>query len=153
QDVWVTGLDLRARAKSGARARLTALAGHMRQRALLPRLPLETLALSGGFRPESQPYDFGLVTCEARCRAPHGARGVAALAMLRGKRPVQPRVDPERGGRAFAELEGAWFGGDLHLRPRGEIAWVGPRESDAPTPRALPGYLTVAAGLQVSIAD
>ena len=153
QDAWVSGLDVGVRGGHGGRARLTFLAGHMRNRALLSRSPLETLALSAGFRVEPRDYDFGLMLGEALWRAPHGAVGLEGFAMARGLGSLQPRVDPGRGGRAFAEAEAALFRGDLRVRPRGDVWWVGPRESEAFPSRTLPGYVTFAASLQVSLGD
>ena len=153
QDAWVGGLDTGMRAMSGGRARLMFLAGHMRNRALISRLPLETLALSAGVRVEPREYDFVLIMGTALWRARHGALGLEGFTLARGVSAYQPRVDPERGGRAYAEAEVTWFGGDLRVRPRGDVYWIGPRESEANPSRGLPGYVTFAAGLQVSLAD
>jgi hypothetical protein len=153
QDSWVTGLEVGGHALSGGRARVSFLAGRTRDRALIARLPLESLALRSGFRADPHVYDFGLLVGEASWRTRHWASGLEGFALARDASPLQPWVDPGRGGRVFVEARASLFQGDLHVRPRIDAWAVGPRESEAAPSRALPGYVTFAAGLQLTLAD
>ncbi len=153
QDTWVSGLEVGGRAAGGGRARVSFLAGRTRDRALLARLPLESLALRSGFRADPHVYDFGLLVGEALWRSPHWAGGLEGFALARDASPLQPWVDPGRGGRVFAEAGMALFQGDLRIRPRVEAWAIGPRESEASPSRALPGYVSFAAGLELTLGD
>jgi hypothetical protein len=153
QDTWVSGLEVGGGAAGGGRARVSFLAGRTRDRALLARLPLESLALRSGYRADPHVYDFGLLVGEATWRSPHWAGGLEGFALARDASPLQPWVDPGRGGRVFAEARVALFQGDLRIRPRIEVWGIGPRESEATPSRALPGYVTFAAGLELNLAD
>jgi hypothetical protein len=153
QDSWVSGLEVGGRAVGGGRARVTFLAGRTRDRAVLARLPLESLALRSGYRADPHVYDFGLLIGEASWRSTHWAGGIEGFALARDASPLQSWVDPGRGGRIFAETRVALFQGDLRIRPRIEAWAIGPRESEATPSRALPGYLTLAAGLELGLAD
>jgi hypothetical protein len=153
QDTWVSGLEVGGRAASGMTARVSFLAGRTRDRALLARLPLESLALRSGFRADPHVYDFGLLVGEASWRTRHWASGLEGFALARDASPLQPWVDPGRGGRVFVEAAFSLFQGDLHVRPRIDAWAVGPRESEAALSRALPGYVTFAAGLQLTLAE
>jgi hypothetical protein len=153
QDTWVAGLEARGDAAGGGRARVSFLAGRSHDRALLTRLPLESLALRSGFRADARAYDFGLLEGDARWRTSRWSAGVEGFALAREDSPIQPWVDPGRGGRAFAEVHFALFQGDLHVRPRIEAWGIGPRESEASPSRRLPSYVTYAAGLELTLAD
>jgi len=153
QDSWVTGLEVGTRAASGGRARISFLAGRTRDRALITRLPLESLALRSGFRADPHVYDFGLLAGEALWRSPHWAGGLEGFALARDASPLQPWVDPGRGGRVFVEARVALLQGDLRVRPRVEAWAIGPRESEALPSHALAGYVTFATGLELTLAD
>lgn len=153
QDSWVAGLEVGTRATSRGRAGVHFLVGRTRDRALLARLPLESLALRSGFRADPHVYDFGVLMGEALWRSPRWSVGFEGFALARDASPLQPWVDPGRGARVFVEGRAAFFQGDLRIRPRVEAAGVGPRESEAVPERALPGYVTFAAGLELALAD
>jgi hypothetical protein len=153
QDTWVSGIEVGGRTVGGGHAGVSVLAGRARDRALLARLPLESLALRSGFRADPHAYDFGLMVGEARWRSPHWGFGLEGFALAHDVTPLQASVDPGRGGRVFAEGGVALFQGDLRVRPRVEAWAIGPRQSEASPSRALPGYVTFAAGLELSLAD
>jgi hypothetical protein len=153
QDSWVTGLELTGRSLNGGRARLTFLAGRTRGRAVITRLPLESLALRAGFSADPESYAFGLLHGVAEWRSRRWALGAEGFAMARDASPAQAMVDPGRGGRAFAEANVALFQGDLVVRPRIEVAAVGPRQSEAVPSRPIPGYATWTGKLQLTLAD
>jgi hypothetical protein len=153
QDTWVAGLEAGRRATGGGRARVSVLAGRTRDRALLARLPLESFALRSGFRADPHAYDFGLLMGEALWRSAHWALGLEGFALAHDVSSLQASVDPGRGGRAFAEGGTTFFRGDLRVRPRIEAWAIGARQSEATPSRALPGYVTFAAGLQLAMGD
>jgi hypothetical protein len=143
QDTWVAGLEVGSHGARRGRAGLS----------FLTRLPLESLALRAGYRADPHVYDFGLLAAEALWRSPCVAGGIEGFVLARDASPLQPAVDPGRGGRAFVEATATMFQGDLRARPRIEAWGVGPRESEAAPSRALPGYVTFTAGLELSLAD
>jgi len=153
QDTWAGGLDLGATVGAGGRARIGFLAGHTGSRALLARLPLEAVALRSGFRADQGSYDFGLLMAEARWRTGRWETAIEGFILARDVSARQPQVDPSRGGRALAEFGFGLFQGDLAVRPRLEVWAVGPRESEATPSRPLPGYGTIGAALELTLAD
>ena len=153
QDTWVGGIDLGARGSGGSQARFGFLVGHTRDRAILTRHPLTSIALRTGYLADARAYDFMLLTAEARARRGRWTSGLEAYLLARDASALQPWVDPGRGGRGFLEARFSVFGGDLRLRPRVEAWAVGPRESEAVPSRTLPGYVTAAAGIEVAIAE
>ena len=153
QDTWAGGLELSASVGAGGRARIGFLAGHTVARALLPRIPLEAVALRSGFRADPGAYDFGLLTAEARWRTRRWGAAVEGFILAHDVSILQPQVDPSRGGRVLAELGFGLFHGDLAVRPRIEAWAVGPCESEATPSRLLPAYGTLRAALELTLAD
>jgi hypothetical protein len=153
QDTWAGGIELGALGARGGRARVGFLAGHTNGRAILPRLPLEGVALRAGYRADPRGYDFGLLTGEAGWRGARWAAAIEGFVLARDASVLQPQVDPARGGRVSLEAGVTLFGGDLRVRPRIEAWVVGPRESEATPSRSLPGYGLLGASLELTLAD
>lgn len=153
QDTWAGGLDLGLGAVSGKGARLGFLAGRTGARALIARLPLESLARRTGFRADAGQYDFGLLLGEAHWRTRRWGAAIEGFVLARDASALQPQVDPARGGRVAADLTFRVFQGDLVVRPRLEAWAVGARESEASPSRSLPGYGILGAALELTIAD
>ena len=153
QDTWAGGIEAAGRAVGGARVEARFLTGRTRDRAVLGRIPLEALALRDGIRSDAKAYDFGLLSGEAVWRWRHAAVGLEGFVLARDDSPLQPRVDPGRGGRGFTEARFTLFRGDLHVRPRLEAGAIGPRASEATPSRAIPGFVTLSAGLELQLED
>jgi hypothetical protein len=153
QDTWAGGLALGAAVAAGGRARIECLVGRTAGRALIARLPLESVALRSGYRVDPGRYDFGLLVADARWRSPRWGAAIEGFALAHDASTLQPQVDPSRGGRAMAELGFRLFQGDLAVRWRVDGWVVGPRESEALPSRVLPGYGTVGAALELTLAD
>jgi hypothetical protein len=153
QDSRVGGLEVGATVADGGRARLGFLAGHTDHRATLVRLPLEAVALREGYRADAGGYDFGLLGGGFTWRTAHWAMSADGFALARDGSALQPRVDPDVGGRAAIQARYHAFQGDLGIQPRIEGWIVGPRESEASPSRRLPADGSLHALLALSIAD
>jgi len=153
QDTWVTGIDAGTGPTARGRVHVSLLAGRSHDRALIERLPLEALALRAGYRADPHAYDFGLLVGEAMWRSTHWGAGLEGFALTRDSSPLQPRVDPGGGGRVYLEARARFFQGDLRVRPRIEASGIGRRESEAVAAHSLPGYVTLGAGLELTLAD
>ncbi len=153
QRTWAGGFEIGAATPGGSRGRASWLMGRTRERAIVSRLPLEDLWLREGFRADGEAYDFGLASLSAEWRAPHLGLGGEGYALLHDRSPLQPNVDPARGGRAFGEIAFRAFRGDLGVTLRGELEAVGPRESEGAFPRALPGYVSFGGGGAFTLGD
>lgn len=156
QSTWTGGLGLAVAdtAPGGAaRADVSFRFGQTASRALASRQPLDDLWLREGFRADTGRYSFGLLEAGGEwARGPFesSARG---FTLLRDRSSLQPQVDPGLGFRARIGTHFLAFTGDLGVRVRMEVAGVGPRESEAPVPRRLPGYVTLGAGASFTLVD
>lgn len=155
QDTWAGGLDLGlgVAGGTGAGAGVGFLVGRTAARALVGRLPLESLARRAGFRADPGDYDFGLLLGEAHWRTRRWGASIEGFALAHDASALQPQVDPARGGRIATDLTFRMFQGDLVVRPRLEAWAVGARESEASPSRPLPGYGILGAALELTIAD
>src|SRR5262249_29174007 len=128
------------------------LAGQTRGRALAERLPFEELWLRSGFREDPSALRFGLATLSADWKIGAWSAHGEGYDLVRSHDAFEPRLDPERGGRAHLEPSVRAFVGDLGVRLRAEVAGVGGHES----PSALewvPGYWTYGLTSALTLAD
>ncbi|MBI1796114.1 MAG: hypothetical protein HY076_07255 [Candidatus Eisenbacteria bacterium] len=149
QDTWAGGLELRG-ATDGGRGGFGVLAGRTGDRAMISRIPLESLALRAGTSVDPSTYAFALMHADAAWHGRHWMLGAEGFALARSSGTL-PALDPDRGGRAFVGASVRMFQGDLIVRPEFEAAAVGARWSEAG--RALAGYVTWTARLQLTLAD
>ena len=152
QSTWAIVWDASLHGDSHA-ARGFVIAGRSRDRALVPRLPIEELWLREGFRPDPDPYTFTLVGANAEWR--HGRWDVRGegFALARSDNPEAVAVDPGWGMRAEAGYRMSFFEGDLAVNARAGAEAVGARDSEGLDPRTLPAYVTSYAAVAVTLAD
>ncbi len=152
QSTWNGGLDLGWRGEEGRQIGVGGLVGQTRGRALADRLPFEELWLRNGFRDDPNALRFGLATLDADWTIGAWSAHGEVYDLARSHDGFEPRLDPERGGRASLETSFRAFAGDLGVRVRAEVAGVGGHES----PSALewvPGYWTYGATAALTLAD
>ena len=127
--------------------------GHVTERAVVTRLPLEDLWLRSGFRADPQGWDFGLATGSLDWSGKHAGLGGESFWLFRPVRAIQPNVDPRRGGRAWVEGSFRAFAGDLGVKLRVEADAVGGRQTEESVPTWLPGYVNTGVTAIGQLAD
>ncbi|NOT32576.1 MAG: hypothetical protein HOP12_00220, partial [Candidatus Eisenbacteria bacterium] len=135
------------------RVRLHAGIGRTEARVLTSRLPIEAWWLRVGARSDPEPSTFALVSAELRAARGPFELTADGFVLQRTTESLEARVDPNAGGRARLELRGRLFENDLEVRLRGDVAFVGTRESEAPTPDPLEAYVTFGAGVVATLGD
>jgi hypothetical protein len=153
QSTWLGGVGIRWRSPQAATADLAWATGRTRDRAWVPRWPLEELWLRDGFRRDPSAFDFGLGTASGELRwRSWRARG-EGFALFRDESAPQAGVDPARGARASLETSWRAFDGDLDIRLRGEAEVVGGRASEAVPSHWIPRYATFGGAAALTLAD
>jgi hypothetical protein len=127
--------------------------GQTASRAIASRRPVDDLWLRDGFRADPERFSFGLLTAGGEYARGAFESAAEGFALLRDPSALQPQVDPGIGFRARIGSRFTAFLGDLGVRIGMTVAGVGPRESEAPVPARLPGYVTLGAGASLSLAD
>lgn len=153
QSTWAAGLEIGGKSSRLGAARLAWRMGRTQDRAVVSRAPIEEMWLRSGFRADPRRHDFGLLTAATEWRSARFAAGGDGFVLARRNSPIQPKVDPGIGGRAFAQAGGRFFAGDLGFTLRLEAAAVGERESEASPSRLLPAYTTFGATMIFTLAD
>jgi hypothetical protein len=153
QRTWVAGWEIDAASAGGAVGDLGILLGSSRDRAIVERLPLEEQWLRNGIARDPERYDFGLFTAGGAWRMGPVVANLRGFGLARPKSAVQPAVDPPFGGRGGLGIAFAAFQRELVAVLRAEVEGVGPRESEAATPRRLDGYATFTLAASFSLGD
>ncbi len=153
QRTWAGVVDLSFGATPRFGARVTALAGRTRSRAVITRTPIEDVALRIGAAEDPEPYGFGLVTGEAHTEWWRLFASASAFALHRDPSDIQPRVDPGFAMRAVAGTRFRLFQGDIGIDVYGGLEGVGTRESELTDQRTLAGYATSSIGTVVTFGD
>ena len=152
QSTWAGVIDARVRGPEHA-LRGFVIAGRSRDRALVPRQPIEDLWLRDGFRLDPDPYIFGLGGLDGEWR--HGRwdmRG-EGFGLVRSENPEAVAVDPQWGMRVEAGCRKSYFEGDLGVMLRAGVEAVGSRVTEGLEARTLAAYVTGCAGLTATLAD
>jgi hypothetical protein len=153
QRTWIAGWQIDAASAGGTVGDLGILLGSSRDRAIVERLPLEEQWLRDGHHARPERYDFGLFTAGGEWRMGPAIANLRGFALARPKSAIQPAVDPPFGGRAGLGVGFAAFQKELGVVLRAEAEGVGPRESQAATPRRLDGYATVTLAASFTLGD
>jgi hypothetical protein len=143
QSTWVGGWEIGADSPGGLSGDLGMLFGTSRDRAIVERLPLEEQWLRDGLSRDPGRYDFGLFTAGGARRGRWFGTSFKGFVLAREKSAVQPAVDPPYGGRVALETRFQLFQKELGVFLKAEVDGVGPRESEAPTPKRLAAYATL----------
>ncbi len=154
QSTWSGGVAVHGGGADGGSAGEAAVRfGQTASRALGSRRPVDDLWLRRGFRADSGRYHFALLSARGAWNRGPLESAAEGFALVRDLTPRQPQVDPALGFRARLGTRFHAFTGDLGVRVRMLVEGVGPRESEAPLGRRLPGYVTLGAGVTLTLAD
>jgi hypothetical protein len=152
QSTWAAGAEVGA---GGPRfqVRATALAGRAADRALVARLPLAELWMRAGVERDVRRYRFALTSLSGGSHV--GAIDGTAEGFLLGRDRDggQPQVDPSWGARAAAGFRFRAFQRDLGVALRGEVEWVGERETEEAVPRRLAATTSYGAAAVLTLSD
>ena len=132
---------------------LRAIGGHTHDRAVVARLPLEEQWLRDGIRRDPNPWQFVELWGEARWSRGVWLLGAEGFGLVKKSDPLQPRVDPDWTASGWAEWGFHAFKGDLGVRLRAGAEGVGEHDTDEPTARVLPAYVTSSVAATFTIGD
>jgi len=79
--------------------------------------------------------------------------GAEGFVLGRDRDSGEPQVDPSWGARASAGFRFATFKGDLGATLRGEVEWIGARETEEASPQAIAASTSLGAAAMVSLSD